>query len=173
MMYLLRLADGIDRLNRLIGRSLAWLLLLAVIISAATSTLRYVFSWGSNGLIELQWFLFGLTFLLCAPWTLQERGHVRIDIFYSRLPWRGQAVIDILGGLFFLLPFCWLVSLDAWGYFELSFQQREFSPNPGGLPWWPIKLALPIAFALLAAQGVAETLKGLGVLTGHRSPPIH
>ncbi|MEI6412910.1 MAG: TRAP transporter small permease subunit [Pseudomonadota bacterium] len=169
MPTLLRFAASIDKLNRDIGRALAWLLLLAVLVSATASTLRYAFSWGSNGLIELQWFLFGLTFLLCAPWTLQDKGHVRIDIIYSHLSPRGQALIDLLGGLFFLLPFCLLVGVDAWGYFGLSWQQREFSPNPGGLPWWPIKLAIPVACALLGAQGVAESLKALAVLMGY--PP--
>lgn len=168
---LLGLARFIDTLNRRIGRIARWLVLLSVMLSALTATLRYTLDWGSNAMIEGQWFMFGLIFLFYAPLTLQERGHVRVDILYNRLPPRGQVMIEILGGLLFLLPVCLLIVIDAWGYFLLSLQQNESSVNPGGLIWWPIKLAIPIGFALLALQGVSEIIKGLAALTGHRPLP--
>jgi TRAP-type mannitol/chloroaromatic compound transport system permease small subunit len=171
MHALLRIADAIDALNRWIGRAAVWLILAAVLISAATATLRYVLDWGSNSLIEIQWAMFGMVFLLGAAWTLQEHGHVRIDILSARLSPRARLWIDIAGGLLFLLPMCLLVVYDAWGYFLISFHQAEASPNPGGLPWWPMKLLIPVAFALLAAQGVAEIVKAVAALTGARPLP--
>jgi TRAP-type mannitol/chloroaromatic compound transport system permease small subunit len=171
MATLLKLAGAIDALNRWIGRSAVWLLLACVIASALTATLRYLADWGSNALIEIQWFLFGLVFLLCAAWTLQEHGHVRIDILSSRLPPRGRLVIDIVGGLLFLLPACLIIAYDAWFYFLISYHQNEGSPNPGGLLWWPMKLVIPVAFGLLAAQGLSEVIKAMASLTGHRPMP--
>lgn len=166
MKALLRLASAIDAVNRHIGRAAAWLILLAVLLSALTATLRYVLDWGSNAMLEGQWFMFGLVFLLCAPWTLQERGHVRVDILHARLSPRARVWIDILGALFFLLPVCLLIVWDGWGYFLIAFRQNESSFNPGGLLWWPMKLVIPLAFALLAAQGIAEVIKGIAMLRG-------
>ncbi len=171
MNALLRLSTFIDTLNRRLGRAAIWLILAAVLLSALTATLRYLLDWGSNAMIEAQWFLFGLVFLLCAPWTLQEQGHVRVDLIYGRLPPRWRVMVDIFGGLLFLLPVCLLIAIDSWDYFLLSWQQNESSMNPGGLIWWPMKLAIPVAFGLLAAQGLSEIIKGFAALTGHRPLP--
>ena len=171
MEILLRLSAVIDGLNRRIGRAMTWLVLACVLLSAGTATLRYVLDWGSNAMIEAQWFLFGLIFLLCAPWTLQEHGHVRVDILYQRLPPRARVWIDILGGLLFLLPVCLLIVWDGWNYFLISFHQNEASFNPGGLWWWPMKLAIPVAFTLIAAQGISEVIKGAAALLGLRPLP--
>lgn len=171
MDFLLGFSGFIDRLNRRVGRLTLWLVLLSVLLSALTATLRYTLDWGSNAMIEGQWFMFGLIFLFYAPLTLQERGHVRVDILYNRLPPRGQALVEILGGLLFLLPVCLLIVIDAWGYFLIAFHQNESSSNPGGLIWWPMKLAIPIGFALLTLQGVSEIVKGLAALTGRRPLP--
>ncbi|MBK1722971.1 C4-dicarboxylate ABC transporter [Thiocystis violacea] len=168
---LLRLSDFIDAVNRRVGQAAMWLILGSVLLSALTATLRYTIDWGSNAMIEGQWFMFGLVFLLCAPWTLLERGHVRVDIIHNRLPPRWRVGIDILGGLLFLLPVCVLIIVDAWGYFLISFHQNEASYNPGGLLWWPMKLAIPVGFSLLALQGLSEVIKGVGMLTGHRPLP--
>ncbi|NEX20818.1 TRAP transporter small permease subunit [Thiorhodococcus mannitoliphagus] len=168
---LLRLSDFIDTLNRRVGQAAMWLILGSVLLSALTATLRYTLDWGSNAMIEGQWFMFGLVFLLCAPWTLLERGHVRVDILHNRLPPRVRVGIDILGGLLFLLPVCVLIIVDAWNYFLISFHQNEASYNPGGLIWWPMKLAIPVGFTLLALQGVSEVIKGFGALTGRRPLP--
>ena len=171
MRQLLRFAAAIDAVNRGIGRASVWLILACVLISAATATARYVLDWGSNGLIEIQWAMFGMVFLLGAAWTLQEHGHVRIDILSARLSPRARLWIDIAGGLLFLLPLCLLVVYDAWGYFLISLGQAEASPNPGGLPWWPMKLLIPVAFVLLAAQAVSEIVKAVAGLTGARPLP--
>jgi TRAP-type mannitol/chloroaromatic compound transport system permease small subunit len=172
MNRLLRLAAAIDVVNRGIGRASVWLILACVLISAATATVRYVFDWGSNGLLEIQWFLFGLVFLLSAAWTLQQDGHVRIDILSAHLPPRARLWIDVAGGLLFLLPMCVLVAYYAWAYFLISYGQNEASPNPGGLLWWPMKLVIPVAFVLLAAQGVSEIIKATASLSGARPMPV-
>ncbi len=171
MKFLLRTAGAIDALNTLIGRSMIWLILVCCLTSALAATLRYVFDWGSNALLEAQWFMFGLVFLFCASWTLREGGHVRIDIVYTRLPPVVRIWIDIIGGLLFLLPVCLLIVVDSWYFFLISYQTGEGSSNPGGLIWWPIKLAIPIAFSLLSLQGVSETIKNIAVLTGDRPMP--
>lgn len=171
MKLLLRIAAIIDALNTWIGHWVTWLILLCTLVSALAATLRYVFDWGSNGLLEAQWFMFGLVFLFGAAATLREGGHVRIDILYAKLPPKVQVWIDLLGGLLFLLPVCLLIVVDSWGFFLISFQTREGSPNPGGLIWWPLKLAIPVAFSLLSLQGIAEIIKSMAVLTGERPLP--
>lgn len=171
MRFLLRLSAAIDALNAAIGRWMTWLILLCTLVSAATATLRYGLDWGSNGMLEAQWFMFGLVFLFCASWTLQTGGHVRIDILYTRLHPKVRLWIDILGGALFLLPVCLLIVYDSWNFFKIAYQTREASPNPGGLIWWPLKLAIPVAFTLISLQGLSEIIKSAAALTGHRPPP--
>jgi TRAP-type mannitol/chloroaromatic compound transport system permease small subunit len=171
MKSLLRIAAAIDALNTAMGRWATWLILFCVLISALAATLRYVFDWGSNALLEAQWFMFGLIFLFCAAWTLRDGGHVRIDILYARWPATVRVWIDILGALLFLLPVCLLIVVDSWNFFLIAFQTREMSPNPGGLVWWPLKFAIPVAFALISLQGVSEIIKNIATLTGDRPLP--
>lgn len=171
MTFLLRIAAGIDALNTAIGRWMTWLILFCTLISALTATLRYAFDWGSNALLEAQWFMFGLVFLFCASWTLQTGGHVRIDILYNRFRPAVRLWIDIFGGVLFLLPVCVLIAYDSWSFFKIAYQTREASPNPGGLIWWPLKLAIPVAFVLISLQGLSEIIKSVAALTGHRPLP--
>ena len=171
MKFLLRLAAVIDALNTAIGRGMSWLVLCCTLISALAATLRYTLDWGSNALLQAQWFMFGLMFLFCAAWTLRIGGHVRIDILSSRLSSVTRIWIEILGGLLFLLPVCLLIAVDSWSFFLIAFQTREASPNPGGLIWWPLKFAIPVAFILLSLQGLSEIIKNIAVLTGDRSMP--
>lgn len=171
MKFLLRAATLIDALNTWIGHGVAWLILLCALTSATAATLRYAFDWGSNALLEGQWFMFGLVFLFCAAWTLREGGHVRIDILFAQWPPIVRVWIDLIGGLLFLLPICLLIAVHSWNFFLISYQTGETSSNPGGLVWWPIKLAIPLAFILLSLQGLAESIKNLAVLTGHLPLP--
>ena len=172
MKFALRIAAAIDVLNTLIGRGMTWLILFCTLTSATAATLRYVFDWGSNALLEAQWFMFGLVFLFCSAWTLREGGHVRIDVLSSRLSSVTRIWIDLLGTLLFLLPVCLLIMVNSWNYFLLSFHTREASPDPGGLIWWPLKLAIPVAFALLSLQGLSEIIKNIAALTGDRPLPM-
>jgi len=166
MNSLLTLARAIDALNERVGRITIWLVLVATLISAGNALVRYVLSDSSNAWLEIQWYLFGAIFLLGAGYTLKHNGHVRIDILYGRLGQRGQAWIDLLGGLFFLLPLAALMAWLSWPIFAEAWRTMEHSSDSGGLLRWPVKLLLPLGFGLLALQGVAEIIKRLGVLSG-------
>jgi TRAP-type mannitol/chloroaromatic compound transport system permease small subunit len=164
---LLALARAIDALTERVGRVVIWLVLVATLISAGNALSRYLLGASSNAWLETQWYLFGAMFLLAAGYTLKHNGHVRIDIFYNRLGPRGQAWIDIAGGLLFLLPMAVLLAWLAWPMFYVAWITQEHSPDAGGLVRWPVKLLLPAGFGLLALQGLAEVIKRIGVLTGH------
>jgi TRAP-type mannitol/chloroaromatic compound transport system permease small subunit len=167
MKPLLALARLIDALTERIGRVVIWLVLVATLISAGNALARYALGESSNAWLEIQWYLFGGMFLLAAGYTLKHNGHVRIDIFYNRLGPRGQAWIDLAGGLLFLLPMAVLLAWLAWPMFHEAWITHEHSPDAGGLLRWPVKLLLPLGFGLLALQGVAEVIKRIGVLSGH------
>jgi TRAP-type mannitol/chloroaromatic compound transport system permease small subunit len=164
---LLACARLIDALTERVGRLVIWLVLVATLISAGNALARYALGESSNAWLEIQWYLFGAVFLLAAGYTLKHNGHVRIDIFYNRFGTRGQAWIDLLGGLLFLLPMAVLLTWLAWPMFLDALLTHEMSSDAGGLVRWPVKLLLPLGFSLLALQGVAEVIKRLGVLSGH------
>ena len=167
MKPLLALARLIDALTERIGRLALWLVLISTLISAGNALSRYLLGESSNAWLEIQWYLFGGMFLLAAGYTLKHNGHVRIDIFYNRFGPRGQAWIDLAGGLLFLLPMALLLMWLSWPMFYEAWVTHEMSPDAGGLVRWPAKLLLPAGFALLALQGVAEVIKRIGVLNGH------
>jgi TRAP-type mannitol/chloroaromatic compound transport system permease small subunit len=162
----LQFARAIDALNEAVGRGVKWLVLIATLISAGNASLRYGFDLSSNAWLELQWYLFALIFLLGAGYTLKHNGHVRIDVIYSRLSLRTQAWIDLFGSLLFLLPVAGLMVWFSWSMFVEAWSIQEVSADSGGLLRWPIKLALPLGFGLLFLQGVAETIKRIGMLSG-------
>ena len=167
MSALLALARAIDALTERVGRVAIWLVLAATLISAGNALARYALGESSNAWLEIQWYLFGAMFLLAAGYTLKHNGHVRIDILYNRFGPRGQAWIDLAGGLLFLLPMAGLLLWLSWPMFHEAWLTHERSPDAGGLVRWPVKLLLPVGFALLALQGVAEVIKRIGVLSGH------
>lgn len=171
MKALLALARVIDALTERVGRVVIWLVLVATLISAGNAVVRYLLGESSNAWLEIQWYLFGAMFMLGAGYTLKHNGHVRIDIFYNRFGARGQAWIDLVGGLVFLLPMAVLLAWLAWPMFHEAWVTHEMSPDAGGLVRWPVKLLLPLGFALLALQGVAEIIKRIGVLSGHLMLP--
>jgi len=166
---LLSLARLIDALNERVGRAAMWLVLAATLISSGNAVMRYGFDRSSNAWLEIQWYLFALIFLLGAGYTLKHNGHVRIDILYGRFSPRLQAWVDLVGGLLFLLPLCGLMIWMGWDGFAASWAVNETSPDAGGLSRWPIKLAIPLGFALLWLQGVAEVIKRAAFLSGHAS----
>lgn len=170
MKILLRFAALIDALNERIGRAVYWLVLLMVLISAGNAISRKAFDLSSNAFLEIQWYLFAAVFLLAAGYTFKRNEHVRVDILSGRLGPRGQAWLDLLGTLLFLLPFTTLVLYHAWPFFLDSFASREYSNNPGGLMLWPAKALIPAGFALLWLQGIAEIIKRAGFLLGMAPP---
>lgn len=166
MTLLLRLCGAIDRLNGTIGRAATWLVLLMTAISAGNAVVRYAFNLSSNAWLEIQWYLFAAVFLLCAGYTLLHNEHIRIDVLAGRFSRRTQAWIEVIGGLFFLLPMACLIVWLSWPLFVASFASGEMSSDAGGLVRWPAKLLIPVGFALLALQGVSETIKRIAFLLG-------
>jgi TRAP-type mannitol/chloroaromatic compound transport system permease small subunit len=168
----LRAAAWIDRWNARIAGAVAFGTLLMVGLGAFNAIARYLDRGGgmrlsSNAWIELQWYLFSLVFLLGAPYALRRDAHVRVDVFYGRLSARARAWIDLLGGVLLLVPFCALAAWLCWPAVRASFVIRELSPDPGGLPRWPIKIAVPLSFVLLLLQGLSEIAKRVAFLRGH------
>jgi TRAP-type mannitol/chloroaromatic compound transport system permease small subunit len=163
---LLALSRIIDRVNERVGRAVYWLVLAAVLVSSGNAVVRYLFDYSSNGWLELQWYLYSGFFLVGAGYTLLRNEHVRIDIISSRLDPRTRAWIDLLGGIFFLLPMATIILVLSWPVFTQSYALTEYSPNAGGLLRWPVKLMIPVGFFLLAIQGVSEIIKRAAFLQG-------
>jgi TRAP-type mannitol/chloroaromatic compound transport system permease small subunit len=166
MRGLLGLSSIIDKFNALVGRSMGWLILIAVLVSATNAVVRKLFSVSSNAWLELQWYLFGAAFLLAAAYTLRENGHVRIDILYGRVSDRTRQWIDLLGHIFFLMPFTLLMIWYLVPYVSQSYASGEVSTNSGGLIIWPAKAFMLAGFVLLAVQGVSEIIKKIAIIQG-------
>jgi len=173
MKHLLALSRGIDALNEKLGWIADWLVLLSCAISAANAFSRYAFSISSNAWLEIQWYMFGALVLLGASYTLKRNEHVRVDIVYSNISTRKQIWVDIIGGFLFLLPATIILAYLSWPVFYNSWLIDEVSTNAGGLVRWPIKIFLPIGFALLSLQGVSELIKRIAMLTGHMQADLH
>jgi len=168
---LLNISAAIDRGSARVGRAMAWLAVLLVLLGVINVTGRYVgahlgLQLSSNTLLEAQTYAFNLIFLLGAAHVLRQDGHIRVDILSSRFSPRTRAWIDIAGTLLFLLPFCILAIWFSLGYVQRSWGNMEMSPNPGGLPRYPIKTVIIIAFVMLLLQGVSEIIKRAAWLRG-------
>lgn len=166
MRALLKLSGVIDAINTRIGRWCSWLILVAVVVSAGNATIRKIFDASSNSWLELQWILFSAVFLLCAPWTLLENEHIRIDIVNNLLPRSARNTIELVGHAFFLLPLTIVLIITGIPFFLTSFELNEQSGNAGGLPQWPAKSLIMVGFALLLAQGVSELIKRVAIIRG-------
>lgn len=163
---LLGLSRGIDRVNLLIGRAVAWLVLAAVLVSAGNAIIRKVFGVSSNAWLEVQWYMFGALVLLGAAAALYRNEHVRVDLIYGAVSDRARLWIDLFGIIFLLLPFAGYAAWLCWPIFVESWRINEGSSNAGGLLRWPAKLLLPVGFGLLFAQGLSELVKRIAALRG-------
>jgi len=168
---LLAIARAIDRVSEFIGKSVSWLILVAVLVSAGNAVIRKAFDMSSNAWLELQWYLFGAAFMLAAAYTLKQSEHIRIDIVYGMWSRRTQHKIDLFGHVFFLMPFVILMVIYFIPYVSMSFRNGEMSNNSGGLIIWPAKAILLAGFALLALQGVSEIIKKIAILGGYMDDP--
>jgi TRAP-type mannitol/chloroaromatic compound transport system permease small subunit len=190
---LLRLARTIDGLSRILGIAATWMVLLAALVCALDALLRYGLSWvlwmagdggnagqgfqwlfelyksNSNTLRDLQLVLFAGMVMLGSAWTFKVNEHVRVDLLYTAVSDRARVWIDLFGMILFLAPFCLLMIYFSWPWFMESWTGNELSQNAGGLPRWPLKLFVPLGFALLLLQGVSEAIKCIACLTiGYR-----
>jgi TRAP-type mannitol/chloroaromatic compound transport system permease small subunit len=161
---LLMLSRAIDRLNAEFGVIANWLVLLACLISAGNAASRYLLSASSNAWLEIQWYMFAGMVLLGAPYALKMNEHVRVDLVYGMVSERTRIWIDIFGGVLFLLPICVILTYFTWPWFVESWTIGEVSSNAGGLVRWPVKLMLPVGFALMALQGASEIIKRIAAL---------
>lgn len=172
MNALLMLSRVIDSCNEWIGKSLRWLILAAVLISAGNAVVRKLLNVGSNAFLEIQWYLFAAVFMLGAGYVLLKNAHVRIDFIASRLSPRTNAVIDIIGMLVVVVPLSLLLIDLSWPLFVNTWESGEMSGNAGGLIRWPVTLLIPAGFSLLVLQAFSELVKRVAFLTGHRAEPF-
>jgi len=166
MRSLLAFSRSIDALSRLVGKVVAWVILIVVVVSATNAVSRKVFDMSSNAWLELQWYLFGTIFLLAAGYTLLNNEHVRVDVLATKFSERTQIKIEIFGVLFFLLPVSCLVLWMGIPMFIDSFVSGEMSSNSGGLIRWPVKLLVPVGFVLLILAALSHLIKCIGFLKG-------
>ena len=177
MRILLRLAAGIDALTELIGRSLSWIVTAMILIGFLNVLLRYIGYYvgrqlTSNVWIETQWYLFSILFFLGFGYILKHNLNVRVDFLYTNWSPKRRALIDFLGTLLFQIPFCILGIYVTLTPVLFSWRLNETSPDPGGLPRYPIKTMIIVAFALLLLQGIAQAIKYAAILTGAVKPEV-
>ena len=166
MNTLLAFSRAVDATTVRLGRMVAWLLVVAIVISTVNAIIRKVFDASSNAWLEAQWMLFGAVFLLCASWTLQANEHIRIDIVNGTLSKKTRNVIELVGHVFFLLPMTLVLMWTALPFFTKSYIGNEQSFSAGGLPQWPAKFLILAGFVVLFVQGLSELIKRIAVMRG-------
>ncbi|KKB76925.1 C4-dicarboxylate ABC transporter permease [Devosia soli] len=187
MSIALRVTRVIDAISYWVGLVAVWLVLLSALVSAFNAIFRYsvsamislersvgggvfggmvwIYTHYSNVLSESVWYMFGGMVMLGGAWTLKMNEHVRVDLLYGSVSERTRTWIDLLGGLFFLMPLCVLLIYFTWPWFVQAWVQNVTSNAAGGLPRWPVRLMLPLGFATLMLQGIAEIIKCILALT--------
>lgn len=163
----------IDRVSWRVGQGLRWVALLLVVLGVVNVIGRYLgaqlgMQLSSNSLLEAQIQAFNLMFLLGGAYLLLENGHIRVDVLHSKFSAHTQAWIDFLGSVLLLIPFCLLMLGYSFDYVLKAWQRLEVSPNPGGLPLYPIKTVLLIGFTLLLLQGVSQAIKAAAIIREER-----
>lgn len=164
MQALLRVSKIIDTITQGVGVVAYWLVPLMVLVGVYNVFGRFVGQYigtnlTTNALIEGQWYLFSLIFWLGAPYALLHNEHVRVDVLYARMSDRYKAIVNLLGTLLILIPFCSLLIYFSWNFIAVSWDIMEGSPDPSGLPRYPIKTLIAVGAALLILQGISEVIK--------------
>jgi TRAP-type mannitol/chloroaromatic compound transport system permease small subunit len=169
---LLRFSAAIDWLSDQVGRIIMWLILAVTLISAGNAIVRKAFDWSSNALLEIQWYGFAAVFMLGAGYVFLKNAHVRIDFISSRLTPRTRNIIDVIGIIAVLIPFCLICINLGWPLFVNALKSGEMSQNAGGLIRWPAYAMIPAGFALLLLQAFSELIKRFAYLGGHINDPL-
>ncbi|MDQ0320645.1 TRAP-type mannitol/chloroaromatic compound transport system permease small subunit [Pararhizobium capsulatum DSM 1112] len=171
MTALLGISRLIDRITEIIGKSVSWLILVAVLVSAGNAIIRKTFNMSSNAWLEAQWYLFGAAFMGAAAYTLSQNEHIRIDVVYAKFSRRTQHWIDLLGHILFLMPFVLLMIYYFIPYTRMAYVSGEMSSSAGGLIIWPARAILLAGFILLGLQGVSEIIKKIAIMSGNMDDP--
>ena len=162
------MAKTINYLNNLtekIGSLASWTSVIMVIVISLDVLIRYLFKFTFIWIVELEIYLFGFLFLLGAGYTLKHDKHVRVDVFYAKLSEKGKAWLDLIGGLLYLVPWCYVVITASWKYAYSSFLMGESSAQPGGLPaLYILKFAITVGFFLLLLQGISTILNSVHII---------
>jgi TRAP-type mannitol/chloroaromatic compound transport system permease small subunit len=168
-MHMAWLADRIDRLTTAIGRAVAWLLLVVVLLQFGLVLARYAFGLGSIWLTETVIYAHATLFMLAAAWTLRAGGHVRVDVFYAEASPRTKAIIDLAGSVLLLFPFALVLVWLSVPYAARSWAILERSQESSGLPLvFVLKTLIPLFAALMALQGLAQAVRAVSVLRSGR-----
>ena len=173
MDFLLKFAKLMDYLSEKFGKFASWTVLFAALISAGNAFVRYGFDWSSNSLMEIQWYMFAWMVMVGAPLVLKLNEHVRVDLIYGKLKGNRPVYVDIFGLIFFLLPVMGMMTYMCLPYFLKVLTTGEMSQNAGGLIRWPVILALPVGFAMMFLQGLAEIVKRVAYLQGKYEMDTH
>ena len=173
MKTLLAFSKMVDWITDKFGVIAKWAVILSCFISALNAMVRYLFDIGSNGWLEIQWYMFAACVMLGAAQVLRVNEHVRVDVIYGRLPSRGRVWIDLLGLIGFLLPAMSVMLYYSFPLFLRMYGSGEMSSNAGGLIRWPAMLMLPLGFTLVILQGLSEIIKRVGWLTHTYEMDIH
>ncbi|WP_428417634.1 TRAP transporter small permease subunit [Methylibium sp.] len=173
MSALSRILSPIDAVNDRFAWLAQWAVLACCLISAGNALVRYGLDYSSNAWLEIQWYLFAACVMLGASQVLRLNEHVRVDVFYGRLSGRGKVFVDLFGLIAFLMPVVLLMLWLSLPLFWRTYTSGEMSGNAGGLIRWPAMLMLPLGFALLALQGLAEIAKRIGWLLHRHEMDTH
>lgn len=161
---LLNVTRRIDALNRSVGVFIRWLVVILIFIAAYNAIARYIGKYlginlSSNSFLEIQWYLFSMIFLLGGGYGLYHNVHIRVDVIFNGLSKRSQSRLNFLGAIFFLMPFSLFAIIVSLDWVFNSWAIWEMSPDPGGLPLFPIKTIIPVGFLLLFLQAFSEAVK--------------
>ena len=170
---LLKFANGMDWLSERFARLAAYTVFFSAMICAGNAFIRYGVDWSSNGMLEIQWYLFAWMVMVGSPYVLKVNEHVRVDLLYGKLKGNAPVYVDIFGLIFFLLPIMGFMTYLSTPYFLNTFFSGEMSQNAGGLIRWPVVLSLPVGFAMVWLQGVAELIKRVAYLRGEYAMDTH
>ncbi len=161
---------SIEKLSDRLGIITSWFTALLVVIICYDVVTRYLFKESSVALQELEWHIFGFIFLVASAYTLKIDDHVRVDVLYTKFTIRKKALINLLGTIFFLIPFCVVVIIVSFKFAKMSFMLNEGSPDSGGLPArYILKFVIPLSFVFLLLQSVADLLKSILILISSKN----
>lgn len=155
----------LDKLTEKVGSLVSWVAVLMVAVISLDVIIRYIFKFTFIWIVELEIYLFALLFLLGSGYALKYEKHVRVDVFYAKLSAKKKAWINLIGGLLYLLPWCYVVISTSFKYAYTSFSMNEGSPQPGGLPaLYILKFSISLGFFLLLLQGVSKMLNAINII---------